>query len=62
MGLIVIGMTMICVTREMGFARANADFSVVMAEGAIVESLPPEAFFGDACCARARQFISQIVH
>jgi ABC-type polar amino acid transport system ATPase subunit len=62
MGLAESGMTMICVTHEMGFARAVADRIVFMDDGAIVESLPPDAFFEGVCCARARQFISHIGH
>jgi ABC-type polar amino acid transport system ATPase subunit len=60
MALAESGMTMICVTHEMGFARAVADRIVFMAEGAIQETTAPDAFFGGACCARARQFISRI--
>lgn len=56
------GMTMVCVTHEMGFARAVADRIVFMAEGAIQETAVPQAFFGGDCCARARQFISHIRH
>ncbi len=62
MGLAESGMTMICVTHEMGFARAVADRIVFMNDGTIVESLPPAAFFEGACCTRARQFISHICH
>src|SRR3712207_8055280 len=39
------GMTMICVTHEMGFARAVADFVVFMDRGEIVEQAPPREFF-----------------
>jgi ABC-type polar amino acid transport system ATPase subunit len=53
-------MTMICVTHEMGFARAVANRIVFMDDGAIVESLPPDAFFEGACCDRARTFISHV--
>lgn len=60
MSLAQNGMTMICVTHEMGFARAVADRIVFMADGAIQETTVPQAFFGGDCCARARQFISHI--
>ncbi|WP_372688425.1 hypothetical protein [Bosea sp. (in: a-proteobacteria)] len=62
MGLAESGMIMICVTHEMGFARAVTDRIVFMDDGAIIESLPPDAFFEGVCCARARQFISHIGH
>ena len=39
------GITMVCVTREMGFARKVADTIVFMEEGRIVEVAPPEKFF-----------------
>lgn len=55
------GMTMICVTHEMGFARAVADRIVFMADGTIQETALPEAFFCGDCCARARQFISHVM-
>ena len=41
------GMTMICVTHEMGFARKVADQMVFMDHGQIVETNPPEAFFSN---------------
>ena len=44
-GLAEDGMTMICVTHEMGFARQVADRVIFMADGAIVEEAPPETFF-----------------
>ena len=39
------GMTMICVTHEMGFARTVADRMIFMDEGQIIEQAPPEQFF-----------------
>lgn len=54
------GMTMLCVTHEMGFARAVADRVVFMAKGRIEEVASPRDFFDGNCCDRARQFISHI--
>ncbi|MCA1907146.1 MAG: amino acid ABC transporter ATP-binding protein, partial [Magnetospirillum sp.] len=51
------GMTMICVTHEMGFARAVADTMVFMAEGRVIETAPPEQFFSDPKSERTRQFL-----
>jgi len=56
------GMTMICVTHEMSFARQVADRVVFMAEGRIVEQNEPEAFFGAPLHERTRQFLRQILH
>jgi general L-amino acid transport system ATP-binding protein len=55
------GMTMICVTHEMGFARQVADRVVFMDQGEIVEQAPPEAFFGNPRYDRTRLFLSQIL-
>ncbi len=55
------GMTMICVTHEMGFARRVADTMVFMDQGAIVESAPPAEFFNAPRSERTRQFLSQIL-
>jgi ABC-type polar amino acid transport system ATPase subunit len=55
------GMTMICVTHEMGFARRVADRIVFMDHGEIVEEAAPSVFFENAASARARQFLSQIL-
>ncbi len=55
------GMTMICVTHEMGFARSVADFIVFMDEGEIVEWNPPAAFFENPRNERTRLFLSQIL-
>ncbi|MGE5514366.1 MAG: amino acid ABC transporter ATP-binding protein [Bacteroidota bacterium] len=60
-GLAQDGMTMICVTHEMGFARAVADTMVFMAEGRIVETAPPAEFFGNPRNERTRQFLGQII-
>ena len=56
------GMTMICVTHEMGFARAVADRVVFMDNGAIAETGTPDAFFSAPKTERARQFIQQVIH
>jgi ABC-type polar amino acid transport system ATPase subunit len=55
------GMTMICVTHEMGFARSVADRVVFMDHGRIVEADAPEAFFGNPRHERTRLFLSQIL-
>ncbi|MEQ3625359.1 MAG: amino acid ABC transporter ATP-binding protein [Celeribacter sp.] len=55
------GMTMICVTHEMGFARKVADLVVFMADGEVVEAAPPETFFSDPRSPRTRQFLQQIL-
>jgi general L-amino acid transport system ATP-binding protein len=55
------GMTMICVTHEMGFARRVADRVVFMDRGEIVEEAPPEVFFTTSQNERTRQFLSQIL-
>ena len=55
------GMTMICVTHEMGFARAVADTMVFMAEGRVIETGPPQQFFSDPKSERTRQFLGQII-
>jgi len=55
------GMTMLCVTHEMGFAREVANRIVFMDEGQIVESNAPEAFFNHPEHARTKLFLSQIL-
>ncbi len=55
------GMTMVVVTHEMGFAREVADRVVMMHEGRIIESAPPEQFFGSPQHERTRQFLSKIL-
>lgn len=55
------GMTMVCVTHEMGFARQVADRVVFMDQGEIVESGPPETLFGNPRTERLRLFLSQIL-
>src|SRR5689334_5631975 len=55
------GMTMVCVTHEMGFARQVADTMVFMDRGEIVEAAPTQAFFAAPKSQRAKQFLSQIL-
>jgi general L-amino acid transport system ATP-binding protein len=55
------GMTVICVTHEMGFARTIADTMVFMDRGEIVETAPPETFFATPKNERTRLFLSQIL-
>ena len=55
------GMTMPCVTHEMGFARTVADRLIFMADGQIVESGPPDALFTAPRHPRLRQFLNQIL-
>jgi general L-amino acid transport system ATP-binding protein len=61
-GLASDGMTMICVTHEMGFAREVADEVIFMDHGRIVEQARPDTFFGAPNHARARQFLEKILH
>jgi general L-amino acid transport system ATP-binding protein len=55
------GMTMVCVTHEMGFAKQVANRIVFMDHGEIVEVAPPEEFFGNPKHARTKEFLSQIL-
>ena len=61
-GLARDGMTMICVTHEMGFARQVADRVIFMAEGEILEENTPEEFFRAPKHERARNFLGEILH
>ena len=56
------GMTMICVTHEMGFARAVADRVIFMDRGEIVEEGPPREFFANPKSDRTKLFLSQILN
>ena len=56
------GMTMICVTHEMGFARAVADRVIFMDRGEIVEQNEPEEFFAHPKNERTKTFLGQILH
>ncbi|AZO81492.1 glutamine ABC transporter ATP-binding protein [Bosea sp. Tri-39] len=60
-GLAEDGMTMICVTHEMGFARQVADRVIFMASGAIVEEGAPGEFFGNPRHERTRKFLGEIL-
>ena len=55
------GTTMLCVTHEMGFAKAVADRVVFMDEGQVMEEAPPSAFFSNPQTDRAREFLSQVL-
>ncbi|MGV0817501.1 amino acid ABC transporter ATP-binding protein [Martelella sp. AMO21009] len=56
------GMTMVCVTHEMGFARQVADRVIFMDQGSVIESAPPNEFFGNPREERTQRFLSQILH
>jgi len=56
------GMTMLCVTHEMGFARQVADRVIFMDYGQIVESNTPQEFFKNPQHERTKLFLSQILH
>jgi general L-amino acid transport system ATP-binding protein len=55
------GMTMMCVTHEMGFARTVGDTMVFMDGGEIVEMAPPQEFFANPKNERTKLFLSQIL-
>jgi general L-amino acid transport system ATP-binding protein len=56
------GMTMICVTHEMGFARQVANRVIFMDQGQIIEENEPEEFFSNPQHERTKLFLSQILH
>lgn len=56
------GMTMLCVTHEMGFARQVADRVIFMDFGEIVEEASPDEFFNNPKHPRSKEFLSQILH
>lgn len=56
------GMTMLCVTHEMGFARKVADRVIFMDQGQIVEENNPEEFFSAPKSPRTREFLNQLIH
>ena len=56
------GMTMLCVTHEMGFARTVADRVIFMDRGEIVEQAPPQVFFDNPQNERTKLFLGQILH
>jgi general L-amino acid transport system ATP-binding protein len=55
------GMTMVCVTHEVGFAREVADRVVLMADGVLVEEATPDEFFNNPKEERTQKFLSQIL-
>ena len=61
-GLAQDGMTMICVTHEMGFARQIADRVVFMDQGSIIEWGSPLEFFVQPKHPRTTEFLAQILH
>jgi general L-amino acid transport system ATP-binding protein len=61
-GLAEDGMTMLCVTHEMGFARTVANRVIFMDKGEIVEEAEPNAFFTNPQNERTKLFLSQILH
>src|SRR5690606_35294777 len=61
-GLAESGMTMLCVTHEMGFARTVADRVIFMDRGEIVEQADPDTFFTRPSNERTKLFLSQILH
>ncbi len=56
------GMTMLCVTHEMGFARQVANRVIFMDQGQIIEQNEPEQFFDNPQHERTKLFLSQILH
>jgi general L-amino acid transport system ATP-binding protein len=60
-GLAREGMTMLCVTHEMGFARTVADRVIFMDRGEIIEENAPEEFFNHPRNERTKLFLSQIL-
>ena len=60
-GLADQGMTMLCVTHEMGFAKAVADRVIFMDQGQVVEQNTPEAFFNHPQNERSKDFLSKIL-
>ncbi|ELQ03270.1 amino acid ABC transporter ATP-binding protein [Pseudomonas syringae] len=61
-GLAEEGMTMLCVTHEMGFARTVANRVIFMDKGEIVEQAAPNDFFDNPQSDRTKLFLSQIIH
>ena len=55
------GITMLCVTHEMGFARAVADRVIFMDQGQIVEQAPPAVFFDQPQHARTQAFLAKVI-
>ena len=55
------GMTMVCVTHEMGFAREVANRVIFIDEGKIAEEAPPAEFFANPKSARLKEFLSKVI-
>lgn len=55
------GMTMVCVTHEMGFAKEVATRVMFMDEGSIVEQAPPDEFFGNPRNERLKEFLAKVL-
>ncbi|SIT01649.1 general L-amino acid transport system ATP-binding protein/glutamate transport system ATP-binding protein [Neptunomonas antarctica] len=55
------GMTMLCVTHEMGFTKKIADRVIFMDAGKIIEESDPDSFFANPQSARGKEFLSQII-
>jgi general L-amino acid transport system ATP-binding protein len=55
------GMTMLCVTHEMGFAKTVADRVIFMDQGQVIEENAPEPFFNNPQSERTQLFLSQIL-
>jgi len=60
-GLAKEGITMLCVTHEMGFAKKVADRVIFMDEGQIIEENQPDAFFDKPESERLQLFLDQIL-
>jgi general L-amino acid transport system ATP-binding protein len=60
-GLADQGMTMLCVTHEMGFAKAVADRVIFMDQGQVVEQNTPDEFFNHPQNERSKDFLSKIL-
>ena len=56
------GITMLCVTHEMGFARSVSDRVIFMDQGQIIEQNSPVEFFTNPKSDRTKLFLSQILH
>ena len=55
------GMTMVCVTHEMGFAREVANRVIFIDEGVIAEEAAPEEFFANPKSPRLKEFLSKVI-
>ena len=55
------GMTMVCVTHEMGFAKEVGNRVLFMADGKLLEEGPPEAIFGNPQHPRLKDFLAKVL-